>query len=142
MPTLTCPTTNHKETTMNPPTITRPLALIAAGALALTGCAAAEPAPVKTVYVEAEPKPAPVETVHVTPEPEPAPVMEDGWTESDDFIQLVLEMAWADTDAEDRESICWGIDILGENWFLETWDEETSGAPAPLAFEFLEGKCA
>ena len=113
---------------MNLSTITRPLALIAVGALALAGCAATEPAPVETVYV--------------TVEPEPAPAIQDDWTESDDFINLALEMAWADSTAEDRESICWGIDILGEDWFAENWDEEASGAPAPLAFEFFEGKCS
>lgn len=111
---------------MNISTITRPLALIAVGALALAGCAAAEPTPVKTVYVTAE----------------PAPAVEDDWLESDDFIQLVLKMAWADIDAETRESICLGIDLFGEDWFAENWDEELSGAPAPLAFEFFEEKCS
>lgn len=98
---------------MNLSTTTRPLALIAAGALALAGCAAAEP----------------------------APAIQYDWTESDDFINLALEMAWIDTSAEDRSSICWGTNILGEDWFEATWDE-TSGASAQLAYEFFEEKCS
>ena len=112
-------------------------ATVAVGALALSACtptesgAKPEPAPVETVYVEVEPE----------PEPEPEPVAEDDWTESDEFIELVMELAWADTGAEERESICWGIDALGEDWFQEIWDEDTSGAPAPLAYAFFEEKC-
>lgn len=123
---------------MNITTITRPLALIAVGALALAGCSAAEsdtkpePAPAETVYVEVEPE----------PEPEPEPVVEDDWTESDEFIELAMELAWAETSAEEREDVCWGIDALGEDWFAEIWDEETSGAPAPLAYAFFEEKCS
>lgn len=101
------------------------IAATALAALALTGCAAAglEPAPVRTVYVE------------------PAPAIQDDWTESDDFNNLALELAWTDTDATDREVICWGFDNLGEDWVAENWDE-TSGIPVSLAYEFLEEKCS
>lgn len=109
-------------------------ATVAVGALALSACTPTES--------DTKPEPAPAETVSVEPEPEPEPVTEDDWTESDDFIELVMELVWAETGAEERADICLGIDVLGEDWFQENWDEDTSGAPAPLAYEFFEEKCS
>lgn len=100
---------------MNLSTITKPLALITVGTLALVGCTAG----VEPEYVTAQ----------------------DEWAESDYIANLALELAWADTDAADREVICWGFDNLGEDWVTENWDH-TSGIPVSLAHEFLEEECS
>ena len=92
---------------MNLSTITRPLALIAVGALALTGCAAAEPEsePAETIYVEVEAEPEP------EPEVEIEPVTED--LDMDEINRLAFQMVWAENTATQKADLCTGLNLLG-----------------------------
>lgn len=106
-------------------------ATVAVGALALSACTPTESG--------AKPEPAPVETVYVEAEPEPEPL---SVTEDDEVMRIVLEMVWADTDTDSRESICWGVDTLGREFVEDLWDEQDAGIDAGVAVDFFEEKCS
>ena len=46
---------------------------------------------------------------------------------NDDFNQLVFDLTWNEMTFEEKDTICWGVDFLGEQWTIDNWDEETSG---------------
>jgi hypothetical protein len=106
------------------------LAVVAGIAGAISG-GEAPPAANPTVTV---PAPEPEPTTEPEPEPEPTvepveveepttPVIEEeatAWDSSDyDTTMLVMELTWADTDLESRESICWGVNNLGVDWAVD-----------------------
>lgn len=120
----------------------RVVSLAGAVALAavLTACVPGqtEPAPTVTETVTAQPEPAPTVTETATVEA-PAPVVEEAPVDaSAEAWRTAMEVTWDDTTQADRDSICWGFDVMGAEWVLESMDTE---APDDVVVTFFEEVC-
>lgn len=107
-------------------------------ALSACGLAETEPAPTVTETVTSAPEPAPTVTETATVEA-PAPVVEEAPLEgSPEAWRYAMEVSWDDTPQADRDSICWGFDVMGAEWVLESMDSE---APDDVIVTFFEEVC-
>lgn len=88
--------------------------------------------------VETTPEPEPT-----TPEPEPEPTTEEpAWDSAGyDETTVVLELTWADTDAEARDDLCFGWTYLGEDYVVETLNAEGTFNEQAIV-DFFEARCS
>jgi hypothetical protein len=86
-----------------------------------------------------EPTPDPM-TEDPTPEPDPT-TEKPAWDSTGyDETTIVLELTWADTDAEEREDLCFGWTYLGEDYVVDTLNSEGTFNEDAIR-DFFEGRC-
>ena len=105
----------------------RLILVTAVAALALTACSSND-------------QPAATQTVTVQPTPEPAPTL----SLDDDMTALVVDISWSQQTEDDKDAMCFGIELGGPKWAAE---QMAAGAGDDSvdwqrAAELVEAKCA
>ena len=74
-------------------------------------------------------------TVEVAPDPTPEPTLTDY-----QVTTLALATVWADTSAEDQDTICWGWNVMGEDWSMQQLNQD-GDLDDQAIIDFFDGVC-
>lgn len=137
---------------MDPKNLSRQLAAGGLTIFALTACSATwggDPNPVvavptteaPVVVEEPEPTPEPTPEPVVIEAPEPDPTTSSSWdsTGYDETI-IILTLTWADTPTSERDDICLGWNVLGEDYVIDIVNAGSDFNDDAIR-DFFDGEC-